>query len=517
MSRDSKLSIRPLTPTLGAEIGGVDLTAPLDARVVADLRKALLDHLVLFFRDQEMTPEQQLRFSEYFAPVMIPTIDTTSTALPGVTLIDQTAPKGEYTDRWHTDHTFAEQTPLGAVLRAVELPSQGGDTCFASMYAAYDALSPRLQGFLETLHAVHSTEIVTRALAHMESVKTHQARESIHPVVRVHPETGRKLLFVCGNFTTRIVELADAESDALLALLFEHIKNAAFQCRFHWELNSVAFWDNRCTQHCAIPDYTERRLMQRTMLLGDRPFGVDGRASNKAIVEALKEFGLVFDVNNFKNARSRILKERAMEKLAQAASVSNINRQVSSHSKASEPPEKKIESKQKRETEILEIELARPPGITKSMAPSATARGRCGRRPSCRRGRRRDAPPHPLVDGVEPGVLAAAGQQLGVAPLLDHPPLRQHHDPVGVADGGEPVGDHQGGAVARRAEPHERLEGALHLALALGVEGAGGLVEDQDGRVLEEGAGDGEALPLAAREQRPLLADLGVVALRQRA
>ncbi len=278
MGRTTKLSIRPITPTIGAEVEGVDLTAPLDASQVTDIRQALLDHLVLFFRDQKMTPEQQLRFSEYFGPVMIPTIDTISTALPGVTVIDQIAPKGEYTDRWHTDHTFAEETPLGAVLHAIELPSSGGDTCFASMYAAYETLSPTLQRFLETLTAVHSTEIVTRALAHVDNVKTLQQREAIHPVIRVHPETGRKLLFVCGNFTTRIVELADAESDALLALLFEHIKNAAFQCRFHWKVNSVAFWDNRCAQHCAISDYNERRLMQRTMILGDRPFGTEGRA-----------------------------------------------------------------------------------------------------------------------------------------------------------------------------------------------------------------------------------------------
>lgn len=279
MSRGTKLSIRPLTPTIGAEVEGVDLSAPLDAMEVADIRNALLEHLVLFFRDQELSPEQQLRFSECFGPVMIPTIDTTSTALPGVTLIDQIAPKGEYTDRWHTDHTFVEETPLGAILRAVELPSYGGDTCFASMYAAYDTLSPRLQGFLESLSAVHSTEIVSRAMANVDGVETRKEREAIHPVVRVHPETGRKLLFVCGNFTTRIVGLSDAESDALLALLFEHIKNAAFQCRFQWNLNSVAFWDNRCTQHCAIPDYTERRLMQRTMILGDRPYGVEGQAA----------------------------------------------------------------------------------------------------------------------------------------------------------------------------------------------------------------------------------------------
>jgi taurine dioxygenase len=278
MGRHVPLSIRPLTPTIGAEVKGVDLSSPLDEEEIGTLRQALLDHLVLFFRDQEVGPEQQLRFSEYFGPVMIPTIDTTSSSLPGVTYIDQTAPKGLYTDRWHTDHTFVEKTPFGAVLRAIELPiSGGGDTCFASMYAAYDALSPTMQKFLEPLHAVHSTEIVTRGLADVASVTTHQNRETTHPVIRVHPETGRKLLFVCGNFTTRIVELSDAESDGVLSVLFEHIKNAAFQCRFQWEVNSVAFWDNRCTQHLAIPDYSERRLMQRTMIEGDRPFGIAGR------------------------------------------------------------------------------------------------------------------------------------------------------------------------------------------------------------------------------------------------
>lgn len=268
-----KLSIHPLCPTLGAVVEGVDLCAPLEPETVAAIRRALLDHLVLFFRDQPMTPEAQFRFSEYFAPVMIPTIDTISTEQPGVTVIDQTAPKGEYTDRWHTDHTFVEETPLGAILRAVQLPSSGGDTCFASMYAAYEALSPEMQRFLEPLTAVHSTEIVSRALAHLSNVETRAERETVHPVVRVHPETGRKLLFVCGNFTTRICELSQTESDAMLSLLLDHIKNPAFHCRFRWEVDSVAFWDNRCTQHCAIPDYTERRLMYRTMMRGDRPFG----------------------------------------------------------------------------------------------------------------------------------------------------------------------------------------------------------------------------------------------------
>ncbi|HEV8296734.1 MAG TPA: TauD/TfdA family dioxygenase [Acidimicrobiales bacterium] len=278
MTVRTKLSIRPLTPTIGAEIGGVDLREPLDDATISAIRRALLDHLVIFFRDQDITPAQQLRFSEYFGPVMVSIIDTKQTEVPGVTVLDQAAPKGEYTDRWHTDHTFVAEPPLGSVLRAVQLPSSGGDTCFASMYAAYDALSSSMQRFLDGLTAVHSTEIVTRGTQHLTNVVYRDADSPlpavVHPVIRVHPETGRKLLFVCGNFTTRIVELTEAESASVLALLLEHIKDPRFQCRFRWEVASVAFWDNRAAQHCAIPDYTERRLMYRTMIGGgDRPVG----------------------------------------------------------------------------------------------------------------------------------------------------------------------------------------------------------------------------------------------------
>ena len=274
----ASITVRSLTPTIGAELGGVDLREPLDDATITAIRRALLDHLVIFLREQELTPAEQLRFSEYFGPVMVSIIDTKSTEVPGVTVLDQTAPKGEFTDRWHTDHTFVAEPPLGSVLRAVQLPSSGGDTCFASMYAAYDALSSSMQHFLDGLTAVHSTKIVMRGTRHLTNVIYRDADDPmpavVHPVVRVHPETGRKLLFVCSNFTTRICELTEPESDALLALLFEHIKDPLFQCRFHWEPASLAFWDNRAAQHCAIPDYTERRLMYRTMIGGGgRPLG----------------------------------------------------------------------------------------------------------------------------------------------------------------------------------------------------------------------------------------------------
>jgi taurine dioxygenase len=266
-----------LTPVVGAEVEGVDLGGDLDEGTLAAIRQALLDHLVLFFRDQDISPTQQLRFSEYFGAVMLPLIDTQSTEAPGVTVLDQVAPKGQFTDRWHTDHTFVPEPPLGSILRAVKVPTLGGDTCFASMYAAYEALSPTMQVFLDGLSAVHSTEIVSRGITGLDRVYRRDAQDErppvVHPVVRIHPETGRKLLYVCGNFTTRIVELEESESSAVLGYLFEHIKSPELQCRFRWKPNSVAFWDNRSAQHCAIPDYQEHRVMYRTMIAGDRPYG----------------------------------------------------------------------------------------------------------------------------------------------------------------------------------------------------------------------------------------------------
>jgi taurine dioxygenase len=185
------------------------------------------------------------------------------------------SPKGQYTERWHTDSTFLPEPPFGAILRAVQLPSTGGDTCWASMYAAYEGLSPAMQTFLDGLTAEHSTAIIDAALAQLGTVVRRDSgfAPSIHPVVRVHPETGRKSLFVNGNFTTRIMELSERESAVLLSFLFEHVNSPEYHVRFHWEPNSVAIWDNRATQHCAIPDYHERRVMCRCMMRGDRPVG----------------------------------------------------------------------------------------------------------------------------------------------------------------------------------------------------------------------------------------------------
>lgn len=272
------LRVTPLTPTIGAQVQGVVLGEPLGPQTRRALRQALLDHHVLFFRSQPMTPRQQVDFARCFGEIDLPLFRTPSSPLPEVLVLDQVAPKGEGADSWHADNTYMERPPMASILQALRLPSAGGDTCFASMSAAYDALSPAMRGFLEGLRAVHSLALMVERTRHLGNVSLRDQIERWppveHPVVRVHPETGRRMLNVNANWTSHIVELEPAESRALLALLFEHVQHPAFAVRFRWEEGSVAFWDNRAVQHLAVPDYTERRVMQRVTLEGDRPFGV---------------------------------------------------------------------------------------------------------------------------------------------------------------------------------------------------------------------------------------------------
>lgn len=269
-------SISPLTPTIGAEVGGVDLGSDLDGRTVAWLRQALLDHLVLFFRDQTLTPEAHLRLAQAFGEIELPAFRTPDMERPEILVLATDAPKGQGTDRWHADATQREAPPMGSILRAVQLPDSGGDTCFASMYAAYDSLSAPMQSFVEGLTALHTDAMIAKWTAERAGVTVDRetgAAESVHPVVRVHPETGRKLLNVNGNWTSRIVELSESESRTVLDALFAAVRSPDIQCRFRWTPNAVAFWDNRVVQHYAVADYSERRIMQRITIAGDRPAG----------------------------------------------------------------------------------------------------------------------------------------------------------------------------------------------------------------------------------------------------
>jgi len=272
-----QLSIVPLSPVVGAEVVGIDICEPLDEDTTTQIRSALLEHLVLFFRDQAIDDDGLVRFAGAFGAVSIPAFRTKETERPDVMVLDQTDGRGQGADRWHSDNTFMAEPPLGSLLRADLVPDVGGDTGFASMYAAYESLSPRMQDFLDGLVAVHDItplleNAVRRGLSTADLAETRATWPPVeHPIVRTHPETGRKALYVNPEATVLIPALPDAESRRVLDLLFDHVKSPELQCRFRWRKGSVAFWDNRSAQHYGIADYNQRRIMRRVTIAGDRP------------------------------------------------------------------------------------------------------------------------------------------------------------------------------------------------------------------------------------------------------
>jgi taurine dioxygenase len=273
------MEFHPLTASLGAEVSGVDLSRPLPDDDMKAIEEALYEHLVLFFRDQgAMTDEDQLRFASWFGPYEHHPFAKSHPDHAALTVLDQTTPKGDGGNSWHSDTSFMETPALGSVLRAVQLPPLGGDTCWASMYAAYDALSEPVREMLDGLTALHDLiRPLTKAVAGGHSIGgVEEIRAKwppvAHPVVRTHAVTGRKSLYVNNNFTTRICELTEKENDVLLPMLLQHVGDPEFQVRFRWAPGSVALWDNRCTQHYAVPDYTgHRRIMHRVAITGERP------------------------------------------------------------------------------------------------------------------------------------------------------------------------------------------------------------------------------------------------------
>jgi taurine dioxygenase len=261
----------PLTGAIGADVHGIDLTQPLDGEAVAQIRHGLLEYLVLFFREQQLlTIDQHMDLARHFGELE-ETPFRRSELNQFLLTIDMHNPKGNESANFHADNTFRDYPPVGALLQARELPSRGGDTCFASMYAAYEALSPHMQAFLNGLEAYHSLSQMVARLADVPGLNLALDLNAWppmkHPVIAVHPETGRKLLNVNFNWTTHIDGLPRDESTMILKFLFEHIKRPEFQVRMHWNVGDVTFWDNRATQHYAVPDYSERRLMQRVSLL----------------------------------------------------------------------------------------------------------------------------------------------------------------------------------------------------------------------------------------------------------
>ena len=244
---------------------------------MTQIREALGAHLVLVFRDQALSPEQHIAFARHFGPIKRPPVPTHHGGPPEINVLDQRTPRGEGADNWHADNTYTATPPMASILHAVQLPELGGDTAFASMQTAYQALSPAMRGLCERLTAVHDvTRSITKAIrrghssADLESVRR-QLPPVEHPVVVAHPETGLPALFVNVNSTTRIQGMSEAESRALLGFLFEHVKQPEFQLRVRWRPDTVVFFDNRCTQHYAVADYHERRIVHRVAIEGAPP------------------------------------------------------------------------------------------------------------------------------------------------------------------------------------------------------------------------------------------------------
>ncbi|MCP1623285.1 taurine dioxygenase [Pseudomonas nitroreducens] len=275
------LSIEPISPALGAIVSGVRLADSLDDAAQRQIEQALLDHHVLFFRDQPLTPGQQANFAARFGDLHIHPIYPSSPEQREVIVLDTAVTDVRDNAIWHTDVTFLETPALGAVLAAKQLPPYGGDTLWASGIAAFEALSKPLQQLLDGLTATHDISksfpqerfgASDADLARLEEARRKNPPRS-HPVIRTHPVTGRKALFVSDGFTTRINELEPAESRGILDLLFAHFARPEFAVRWRWKENDVAFWDNRVTQHYAVDDYRpQRRVMHRATILGDKPF-----------------------------------------------------------------------------------------------------------------------------------------------------------------------------------------------------------------------------------------------------
>jgi len=266
------ITVKKLTPALGAEIGGIDLSRPLSAQQVSEVQDALAENLVIVFRDQELSVDQHKAFGRLFGELHIhPAATNTVPGHPEVLLIraDENSQRADG-EEWHSDVSCDELPPMGSLLYAHEVPPLGGDTVFASAYALYDALSDSMKTFLEGMTALHDGQVFSKFGVGGHEVRIPRAE---HPVVRTHPVTRRKGIFVNPIFTRQIKQLKKQESDAVLAFIYKMMDTAEFQCRVNWRVGTLTFWDNRCALHQAIFDYhPHRRVMQRVTVLGDRPF-----------------------------------------------------------------------------------------------------------------------------------------------------------------------------------------------------------------------------------------------------
>ena len=272
----TKLEVQPIAGALGAEVHGVDLGAHLDDAVIAEIRQALLEHCVIFFRDQEFDAVQHKALARRFGDIFIH--PNYYGVVPDPEILEIRREPGDTRvvgEEWHSDTTMMAKPPMGAILYAIEVPPYGGDTLFANQYLAYETLSDGMKQVLAGLRGVHSDRKVAGPQSRVNAGRSTKARDdeawretiTVHPVVRTHPETGRLLLYVNASYTVGFEGMTEAESKPLLEFLLEQGHRPEFTCRFRWQKGSVAFWDNRCTKHLAVNDAGPfRRLMRRVQI-----------------------------------------------------------------------------------------------------------------------------------------------------------------------------------------------------------------------------------------------------------
>ena len=269
----SRFEARPLTPALGAELIGADLTQP-DAQLFDEVHSALLQYKVVFFRDQALDREQHITFARGFGELEIHPATPADQLDPEVLRIAHGPKSRGSENNWHCDVTWRERPSLGSILRAIELPDNGGDTLFANMAMAYDRLSDAMKEKIDGLVAVHDiARVFAKRLGKAPEELHEKYPPSVHPVVRTHPETKERLIYVNDGFTSHIKDMDAQEGKALLMKLYQTAWNPEVQCRFRWAPGSLAFWDNRSCQHFAASDYFPKvRVMERVTIAGDRPY-----------------------------------------------------------------------------------------------------------------------------------------------------------------------------------------------------------------------------------------------------
>lgn len=315
------IEVKPTSYYTGAQISGIDLSSDLSDEVIAEIRQALLKWKVIFFRNQNIDHAAQIAFTARFGEVTYahPHEDEPIEGFPEILPIDRSRyerrnglRRSSYESRWHTDVTAAVNPPAGSILRAVDVPSIGGDTTWTNLVAAYEGLSAPLRALADTLKAEHRFNARLRLPSNSKLVQRIAANPlvSVHPVVRVHPETGERALFVNPGFTSHILDVSPQESDLLLELFFNQITKPAYTTRFHWNNGDIAFWDNRATAHLAPQDLDHaevERVLYRTTITGDVPVGVDGFRSQ--IVEG----------ELFSSELPTVLKKQAQQPVAEPA------------------------------------------------------------------------------------------------------------------------------------------------------------------------------------------------------